>query len=186
MSHRCTHFLIVLVLAANVLAPTRAAQHGEGNAYLYKIETTEELEKLSAEGSLLPGVDRTTKFLLPSKDDDKLLPGLFQNVNLYQYHQDFLVAEFPERFPALSGQEYLALVERRATRSYFAGYLFRFPGVPDATYGFDIFTVALDDTELPLQEEAESVYKQLGEIFKLGPVAYAPRTPAAIRNARAW
>ncbi len=159
---------------------------GEGDAYLHRIDTAEELERLSIPEHFLPGVDRITKFLVPAKDDPQLLPAVFQNVNTYAYHEDFLKAEFPDRFPGLGGEEYLALVERRATRSYFAGVLFRFRGDPGPTYGFDVFTLALDARELPLQEEALWIFRQLTPVFQLGVPSYAPRSPDAIRNARGW
>src|SRR5881397_3706682 len=99
------------------LALSGLALAGEGDGYVLKIETAQEFDRLSVPERFLPGVERTTKFTVPERDDPQLLPILFQNVNKYRFHQDFLASEFPDRFPGLTGEEYLALVERRATRS---------------------------------------------------------------------
>ncbi|MBI4583270.1 MAG: hypothetical protein HY717_04525 [Planctomycetes bacterium] len=159
---------------------------GEGEAYLFSIQNQEEFERFSLPERFLPGVDRTTKFMVPALDDPSLLPPIFQNVNLYNYHQDFLVAEFPDRFPGLSGPEYLALVERRASRKYFAGFIFRFKGEPDSTYSFDVFTLDGDRSELPRKEEMKWVHDQLAPVFKLGDPSYSPRSSDALKNAKTW
>jgi hypothetical protein len=59
-------------------------------------------------------------------NDESLIPVVFQDVNLHELHQDFLTEIFPERFPLLAVEAYEQLVARRATRSYFAGVLYRF------------------------------------------------------------
>src|SRR5688572_15646227 len=163
-----------------------AAAGGEGQAYLHRIESGADFEKLSVPERFLPGVDRVTKFLVPARDDPALLPPVFQNVNIYRRHEQFLAAEFPERFPGLDGMEYLALVERRATRSYFAGVLYRFAREGPAAYGFDVFTLSEDASELPLQAEVLSIHQALTAVFAPGSPAYAPRDPRAVLNARGW
>ncbi|MBI4602973.1 MAG: hypothetical protein HY721_13530 [Planctomycetes bacterium] len=169
----------VLILGTGAIA-------GEGDGYLYRITTAEELERLSVPERFLPGVDRITKFLVPARDDPALLAPVFQNVNVYPYHQEFLAAEFSDRFPGLGGEEYAALVERRASRSYFAGALFRFQGESAHAYGFDVFTLANDPGELPTLDEALWIFRQLAPVFKLGAPAYAPVNAKAIENARGW
>ncbi len=165
---------------------TSPAWAGEGEGYTYKIDTTATFEKFAYPERFLPAVDRTTKFLVPSKDDPKLLKTVFQNANTYPFHQEFMVTEFPDRFAGMDGREYLALVEIRATRSYFAGVLLRFPGEPDATYGFDVFTPAGNRSELPKLEEMQRVHRLLSASFTLGLLSYAPRSQDAINNAKAW
>ncbi|MBI4600527.1 MAG: hypothetical protein HY721_01065 [Planctomycetes bacterium] len=165
-----------------VLVVSTAGQLGEG--YLYELKTAADFEKLS-KPSLLPGVDRSTKFLVPIRDGDPdLLPVVFQNVNVYPFHSEFMAAEFPEKFPGLTGDDYLALAERRATRKYFAGLLFRFNGEP-ATFGFDLFTGDSPD-ELPRPDEARWVYDHVAAKLPIGPLAYTPVSPQAIRNAEGW
>ena len=176
------HGLLTGVLALALLGDPA----GEGQGWVRKIETAGELERLSRPESFLPGVLRSVKYLAPVRQGDpELLPFLFQNVNLYRFHQDFLAAEFPERFPGLGGEEYLNLVERRATRKYFAGVLYRFAGEPP-TYGFDVFTAGGSAAELPTVEEAGYLHGRISESFTLGTVAYAPGSLQAIRNAEGW
>ena len=163
-----------------------AAPGGEGDAYLHRIVSEADFEKLSIPEGFLPGVDRVTKFLVPARDDPALLPTVFQNVNIYRRHEQFLAAEFPERFPGLDGEEYLALVERRTTRSYFAGVLYRFARAGPPAYGFDVFTLSEDPSELPLQSEVLSIFQRLSSVFTPGSPAYAPRDPGAVLNARSW
>jgi len=171
--------LLVLILRARL-------QAREGDAYVYRIDASAEFERLSIAGRFLPGVARSTKFLAPARDDGGLLPTLFQNVNLYPYHQEFLRAEFPDRFPGIAGDEYLRLVERRQTRSYFAGviYLFEDAGAPG--FGFDVFTQSNNADELPLLEEVRWIHRHLTAAFSVGPLAYSPQSGEAIRNAQGW
>src|SRR2546426_206544 len=169
------------------LALSAAGRLGEGEGFLYQIKTDKDFDKLSIP-SILPGVERSLKFLAPARDGDpNLLPVVFQNVNQYLFHGEFMAAEFPEKFPGLieGGQEYLDLVEHRASRSYYAGVIYRFGGTTK-TYGFDIFTPEADLTELPRVNEAKWVFDHLTPNFALGPVAYSPRNPQAIKNAQGW
>ncbi len=159
---------------------------GEGEGYTYRIDSTATFEKFAYPERFLPAVDRTTKFLVPSKDDPQLLKTVYQNANTYPFHQEFMVTEFPDRFAGMTGPEYLALVETRATRSYFAGIVLRFPGEPDATYAFDVFTPAGNRSELPKLEEMQRVHRLLSASFTLGILSYAPRSQDAINNAKTW
>ncbi len=171
---------LALVLALGAEAPAQ-----EGVGYTRRINTAEEFERFSIPERSLPGVDRITKFLVPASDDPDLLPPLFQNVDVYKFHQEFLAAEFPDRFPGLGGDEYLELVTGE-TRSYFAGTIFRFDRRDGPEYGFDIFTPLLDADELPGPEDVASVFRRLTPVFALGALSYAPRDPEAIRRARDW
>ncbi|MCI0635408.1 MAG: hypothetical protein L0206_16055, partial [Actinobacteria bacterium] len=180
--------LLRLNIAAVILAllPVAGARAQEGRGYTGRIDTVEEFERFSIPERHLPGVDRIAKFLVPARDDPGLLTPVFQNVEVYPKHQEFLAAEFPDRFPGLGGEEYLALVERRATRGYFAGTLFRFQRDAGPAYGFDVFTLSGDADELPLTGEILWTFRQLSAVFKVGVPAYAPQSPSAIENARRW
>jgi hypothetical protein len=171
---------------ALVLALGAAARGAEGDAYITRIDTIEDFERVSIPERSLPGVDRITKFLAPARADAELLPTLFQDVNRYRLHQEFLAGEFRDRFPGLGGEEYLALVERRATRSYFAGVIFRFKTEAAPRYGFDVFTASGVDDELPSEDDARWIHRQLTPVFALGVLAYAPRSAGAILKARQW
>src|SRR6185503_5346077 len=162
------------------------AQAGQGEGYTYRIDTAADFEKFSGPEQFLPNVERSGKFLSPAADDPRLLPTVYQNVNLYQFHFDFLRAEFADRFPGIDTEEYLNLIERRSTRNYFAGILYRFKGNPDPKYGFDIFTVAGNTDELPIQGEIRWVYNRLKESFGLTPLEYSPRRTDAIKNSQTW
>ena len=106
--------MTVLIVAAG------AGQFGEGDAYLKEIGSAAEFQRLSIPENFIPGVERSTKFLVPVRDQDpNLLPVLFQNVNRYLKHEEFLRGEFPEKFGGLSAREYTDLVEHRATRQWY-------------------------------------------------------------------
>jgi len=163
-----------------------AGAAGEGEGYLWRVDTEGEFEKISVVENLLPGVERTTKYTIPASGDSSLLPPVFQNANLYRFHLDFLAAEFSQRFPGLTHPEYLALVERRATRSYFAGVVYRFSAEGGPIYGFDVFTAGGDPDELPRLEEVRWIHGQLQPAFGLDTIAYSPSRADAIRNAEEW
>ncbi|HVR73022.1 MAG TPA: PEP/pyruvate-binding domain-containing protein, partial [Planctomycetota bacterium] len=174
-------------IAPLILAALSAGEpFGEGEGYVLEITTSADLERLTRPESSLPGVDRAGKFLVPVRDGDpELLPVLFQNVNRYAFHQELLRGEFPEKFAGLTQAQYLAIVERRLTRQYFAGIIFRFEGSP-AAYGFDIFTPDGIAGELPRVEEVRWVYQHLASRFAPGDPAYAPRLIPAVRQAEGW
>jgi hypothetical protein len=148
-----------------------------------RIETLAEFDRLSKPSSTPPAI-RFTKFLVPVRDGDpNLLPVVYQNVNVYPKHEEFLRAEFADKFPGLSVEEYTTLVEIRATREYWAGILFQFAA---DSYGFNIFTLGEDASELPRPEEARWVFEHLAATLPIGNLAYTPQTQAAIESARAW
>ena len=122
-----------------VLVSALAGQAGD--AYVERIDTRDEFDRLSRTSDLPPAL-RSTKFMVPVRDDDpSLLPTLFQNVNIHALHIEFLKREFPERFPALSQAEYDALVNIRGTRDYFVGVLFQFTS---DQYGFNVWAGSAD------------------------------------------
>jgi hypothetical protein len=111
----------------------------------------------------------------------------FQDVSRFPLHLDFLRAAFPERFGALSEEDYTALAARRATRRLWAGGLRAFgdaQGRP--VYGFDLYTDSAAADELPRLEEVRAVCRALGRAFRRRPLAYSPTQPEAVRAAAAW
>ena len=103
------------------------------------INTTQEYETLSVEDSSRQDLLRTTKFLAPAHDDPSLLDTVYQNVNRYQLHLEFMVSEFPERFAGLTPSEYMDMVLEPETRSYYAGAIFQFQDRQgNILYGFNI------------------------------------------------
>ncbi len=154
--------------------------------YLAAIRTAADFELVSLASQLGGEIERTTKFLLPASSDPELLGPLFQNVNTYRLHIELLRAVFPERFPNLTEEEYQALVERRATRKYFAGILSRLLTPLGVIYGFSVFTEELSEAELLRKEEVKGIYEALLRVFDLGPLYYAPESLPARLAARDW
>ena len=156
-----------------------------GVGYLNEVKSEADFTFVANSGSLVPGVERTSKFIVPVRDNDPdLLPVLFQNVNKYVFHQEFLALEFKSKFPGLDGPGYSALCEVRVSRKYYACVIFRFKGAAP-NYGFDIFTAGTPG-ELPRPEEAKWVYDHVSPRFTIGPIAYSPQRPPAIKDAETW
>src|SRR2546422_2872156 len=148
-----------------VLFLSRGSLAQPASDYLLSIHTELEFEAVSIPATGGGAAERVTKWLVPAKDDPKLLSSLFQNVARYPFHYEFLAAVFPDRFPGLTFEEYLDLVERRATRSYFAGVFFRLSGNPEKLYGFDVFTADADPSELPQVDEVRWAFQHLSAVF---------------------
>jgi len=177
---RRSNFVLALPLVG--IVTLAAAQSPD---YLDAIATVDEFELVSIPSQIPGEVQRLTKFLLPASDDPALLHPVFQNVNLYPFHRQFMSTVFPSFFPGLSLEEYEALVLRRETRQYFAGALEQLDTSQGDLYGF---TVYADESpgELLLAAEIRDIYNLLSGVFKLGPLAYAPRSPAAQVAATDW
>lgn len=174
------------VLGLATIWGATVGQLGEGEGYLKAIRTTSELDKVATTASALPGVDLSTKCLVPAQDGDPdLLPVLFQNVHVYPFHFEFLLGEFRDKFTGLTANQYLEIVEKRAARKYYALLLYRFKG-PEPTYGFDIFTEGGNPAELPLPAEVKWVFDHVTPLFQVGVLAYSPRDPVAVKNAEGW
>ena len=133
-----------------------------------------------------PLVELVVEYLLPVRDDDALLPTLFQDTERFPRQQEFLEEVFPERFPTLDTEEYLALVARRQTRNYFAGSVSRVRTDAGIVYGFDVFVDASDPTELLTEAEVEAMRQRLLTDFRLEPLGYLPGTAAAREVADSW
>jgi hypothetical protein len=133
-----------------------------------------------------PGNRRMLHFLTPTRNDDTLLPTLFQNSGRFRMPQEFLPAVFPERFPSLRMEQYLSLVARRATRDYHAGAITRLGNDGRTTYGFSITTEIDVPEELLSVEETREVFGRLSAAFALEPLVYLPATQAAREAAVDW
>jgi hypothetical protein len=125
---------------------------------------------------------RLAKFSLPATAGTPLGP-VFQNLRRYPTHQEFLVVEFPELFPALPQEVFFQLFGRRATRSYFAGDVRRLWTESGFVYGFSLLT---DPAEFPSLEEIAAVDRTLEAAFQLRPLLYAPHSQAAREQAAQW
>lgn len=156
--------------------------------YLLEVRAAEDFAAISIPSEIPRDFVRATKYLVPVRDDPSLLPPLFQNVQKYPLHQDFLRIVFPDRFPGLDTAGYLALVEVRSTREYFAGAIFEFETEGGPAYGFSVFTRDPDvyPGELLSLEEVRAVREKIAQAFHLRPFGYAPRRPAEIAEALRW
>ena len=123
-------------------------------------------------------VDLAAKYIVPARDDPALLGTLFQNVERFNLHQEFLRAAFPDRFGDLTLEEYTALVERRDSRDYYVGVVSRLQTDEGTLYGFNVIVDGSDVTELLSQEEVQAVYDRLKPCFKLEPLVYYPTSVA--------
>jgi hypothetical protein len=133
-----------------------------------------------------PSVERLTKYIVPADAAvPDLLEPLIQNVRQYPLSREFLVSQFPERFPALTEEDFERLVSRRATRTYFAGELLRLQLEAGVAYGFSVRGDPAEPS--PTLEEIGSAYEMLRAIFLLdAALLYYPDTAAARESATQW
>ena len=133
-------------------------------------------------------LERSTRFVLPARDNAELLAPVFQNLSRFSRTEQFLAELLPERFPTPpQGEKYQEVVGRRATREYFTGRITRMPESNGFSY---TFTIAAD-TDFDLGEaltlaEVQAVYEQLRAVFTLTPLAYEPDSAAARSEAESW
>lgn len=158
-----------------------------GPVCVERVKTADTFELVTLEQGFLPGSDRVTKYMAPADDDPELLPVLFQNVNRYLYHIEFLRRVFPDRFPALDQQSYLDLILKRDTRSYYAGNFVRIQSDGETLYGFTVYTAASSD-ELLEADEVRALYESLDAIFDAGDLVYTfdPTDAMARQKAGTW
>ncbi len=155
--------------------------------HVHEIPDAAVFDMVARRTSARPDIASSTKYLTPAVDDPALLPTVYQNVNIYPFHVDFMAAEFPDRFPGLTTAEYRRLVEQRATRRYFAGELFRLlPRDGSVLYGFHFYTDPSRASELPGREDVAHVFAGLSETFAAGRLAYAPVRPSVIERVETW
>ncbi|HAK97685.1 MAG TPA: hypothetical protein DCM87_22530 [Planctomycetes bacterium] len=167
--------------AAMLALAALASLAGAAN-YANVIDSRPTFDALTMAEEFRPDLLRTGKYLAPAVEGD-LLPVCYQNVNVYPRHLEFMAFEFPERFPAFTPEEYMAIVERRATRQYWAGALFEIEG---GKFGITVFTDVSKTTELPTRDEVTALIAKLAPTFLLGPLCYIPDSDAARENARTW
>ena len=159
-----------------------------GAPYLESICTEADFFQVSIASNREGLVERLTKFIVPADPEDlALLPPLFQNVRRFALHQKFLATAFPHRFPALTPELYDQMVNRRESREYFVGNLFRLRFLDEVgvVHGFNVVTDPHPD-ELPRVEEVRTIAETLGEVFDLRPLVYCPDTRATREAAATW
>jgi len=127
-----------------------------------------------------------SKFLMPASVDAALQQVVFQDVGAHRLHLDFMTQVLPEYFGGLSLDTYQRIVQRRATRQYWAGALYRVVDATGATtgYGFDV-VVEPTVTEQLSEAEVAAIAAQLQTRFHL-PLRYAPVDDVAIWNAQSF
>jgi hypothetical protein len=121
------------------------------------------------------------KYLAPATASAALSEIVFQDVEVHRLHLDFMTQVLAEYFGGLSPQQYQALVQRKATRQYWAGALYRIVDIHGETiaYGFDVIVDPADWNEQLTEDEVEAVATLLATRFHL-PLVYAPTTGDAI------
>ncbi len=131
---------------------------------------------------------RDLKFVLPADPaDQSLLPPLFQNGRLFDLHQDFLSAVFPDRFPLLGPVEYNRMVGLRETRQYYIGSVTRLSTSTGPVYGFSVFAdISQSASQMLTLEEVRGIYQTLSSKFNLELLAYVPDTIPAREAAVEW
>ena len=155
--------------------------------YLADVQTPEDFAAISRSSRSRPDIESESKFLTPASDAPELLATIYQNVNVHTFHIDLMASEFPDHFPGIDESEYAQLVQRRATRRYFAGNLMRIrTRAGETLWGFDFYTDPRSPEELPLEEEVTRVHAQLSATFALRPLVYAPVRSDVIAMVREW
>ncbi len=156
-----------------------------GVTYLEGVCTPADFLSISIPSAQGGGVQRLTKYLLPADPDDpQLLPPLFHNVARYPLHQQFLAAEFSDRFAV---EFYSQLVGDRATRRYFSGAVFLLATPTGPLYGYNVLTnFDADPRELPTFEEVTAIHQQMLEAVTLRPLKYYPDARITRDHAATW
>ncbi len=156
-----------------------------GRPFLEGVCTEGDFFSISAPSTVSSEVRRVTKYLLPADPSDpELLPPLFHNVRRYPLHQQFLAAEFADRFAV---EFYSQLVGDRATRKYFSGAVFFLQTEEGRRYGYNVLTnFDSDASELPTFEEVRGVHEQMLEAFTLRPLFYFPNSRITREDAATW
>lgn len=122
-----------------------------------------------------------SKYLAPASASAALQELVFQDVKVHRFHLEFMTQVLTEHFGGLSPQQYQQLVQRRATRQYWAGALYRIVDVDGATtgYGFDVIVDPTSWDEHATEDEILALEAQLEAQFRL-PLVYTPTEPEAV------
>jgi hypothetical protein len=127
------------------------------------------------------------KYIAPATASAALQEIVFQDVEVHRLHLEFMTQVLPKYFGGLSPAMYQALVQRRATRQYWAGSIYRIVDEAGVTegYGFDVIT----DPTMWEEDLTEAEVAAIGELLRTRfhlPLVYAPTTPEAIYLARSF
>ncbi len=182
------------LITANRVGESLTIHHGIAthvqptDDYVERLCLEHDFRRLSAPTSTAASSPRATKYIIPARDDSELLPSLFQNVNRFQLHEEFLRRAFPDRFPTLFRDEFERLVGRRATRDYYVGVLQERPEDPERPeFSFTAFAdIGFDPRETLTRGEVTAVYERLRLAFTLGELVYRPDSDPARREAENW
>ena len=134
------------------------------------------------------GVVRNGKFVLAARDGLSH-PALFQNVNRFRLHEEFLATTFPDEFGFILDDPvfYEELIGRRATRDYYAGTLDLRRNDDGLFYTFSVVTdTGFDPREVLTQAEVSEVYARLQTHFSLDPLVYGPISQLARDAVSTW
>ncbi|MDQ3341336.1 MAG: hypothetical protein M4D80_39785 [Myxococcota bacterium] len=125
-----------------------------------------------------------TKYIAPATAAAALQEVVFQDVKTHRFHHDFMTQVLPEFFGGLPAQMYQAIVQRRATRQYWAGAIFRLRDASGAMtgWGFDVIIDPTSYTERLTEAEIAAIEALLETRFHM-PLVYAPTTRDAIDDA---
>ena len=119
---------------------------------------------------------RTARYLAPARDDARL-PVLIEDMSSpYEYHYELMREAFGDRFPALSPEEYVALITDPERREFYAGSITEVVR-PDGShaYGFIAYDDATPAGTLTCAELRDA-HDQVAAGFALGPVVVMPTT----------
>jgi pyruvate,water dikinase len=176
--------------------------HELGPPCLNHIETAEDFARIAIVNTQT-GKPGGTKFMLPASDDPGLLPLLFQNSKRFRLHICFLCCAFPDIFgpadncqavspedclnPSLTPADYLQLIMRRDTRSYYSGAIHYAEGtVEGVLYGFELWVDMSDPDEQLEMKEVRDIYNRMHAEFVPEKLVYMPIDEQAKAKARTW
>lgn len=155
-----------------------------GQPCLLAIETTGDWAQVADDSTERCDLDQVTKYLTPATTGAALQQTVYQDVKVHRFHLEFMRAVLGDCFGGLPTDTYYALVQRRATREYWAGTIFRVTdGVATVGYGFDVIIDPTEQTEQLAEAEIQAIGDQLAETFGLE-LGYAPISAGAIERAR--
>lgn len=130
--------------------------------------------------------DRATRHMVPVADDDPL-PALFADANTYDLHYDMLSQAFPDLFPGLSFEDYVAMVVEPDVRSYYSGDVATWIGAGGAlTYGFTVWDDPARIETTITQADATRVWEQLQPHFAIGELVFVPNSSNQRDAAATW